>query len=228
MHKWPKVVWRVTVLVLVNLIAAGILLNLSGNVPALSKLGSRSDEVTQIQTKLKERGLYAGNIDGIFGTQTQAAVIQFQKQKGLTPDGIAGPATLQALGIGSSQGGGSVTGFSDADLDLLARVVSAESRGEPYEGQVAVAAVILNRIEHPSFPNTLSGVIYQPGAFSCLTDGGINAPVADSAYRASRDAINGWDPSGGAIYYYNPKKSTSQWIFSRPIITVIGEHRFCS
>ncbi len=228
MRKWPKVVWRVTVLVLVNLIAAGILLNLSGNVPALSKLGSRSDEVTQIQTKLKERGLYAGNIDGIFGTQTQAAVIQFQKQKGLTPDGIAGPATLQALGIGSSQGGGSVTGFSDADLDLLARVVSAESRGEPYEGQVAVAAVILNRIEHPSFPNTLSGVIYQPGAFSCLTDGGINAPVADSAYRASRDAINGWDPSGGAIYYYNPKKSTSQWIFSRPIITVIGEHRFCS
>ena len=228
MHKWPKVVWRVTVLVLVNLIAAGILLNLSGNVPALSKLGSRSDEVTQIQTKLKERGLYAGNIDGIFGTQTQAAVIQFQKQKGLTPDGIAGPATLRALGIGSSQGGGSVTGFSDADLDLLARVVSAESRGEPYEGQVAVAAVILNRIEHPSFPNTLSGVIYQPGAFSCLTDGGINAPVADSAYRASRDAINGWDPSGGAIYYYNPKKSTSQWIFSRPIITVIGEHRFCS
>lgn len=216
MRKWPKVVWRVTVLVLVNLIAAGILLNLSGNVPALSKLGSRSDEVTQIQTKLKERGLYAGNIDGIFGTQTQAAVIQFQKQKGLTPDGIAGPATLQALGIGSSQGGGSVTGFSDADLDLLARVVSAESRGEPYEGQVAVAAVILNRIEHPSFPNTLSGVIYQPGAFSCLTDGGINAPVADSAYRASRDAINGWDPSGGAIYYYNPKKSTSQWIFSRP------------
>lgn len=228
MHKWPKVVWRVTVLVLVNLIAAGILLNLSGNVPALSKLGSRSDEVTQIQTKLKERGLYAGNIDGIFGTQTQAAVIQFQKQKGLTPDGIAGPATLRALGIGSSQGSGSVTGFSDADLDLLARVVSAESRGEPYEGQVAVAAVILNRIEHPSFPNTLSGVIYQPGAFSCLTDGGINAPVADSAYRASRDAINGWDPSGGAIYYYNPKKSTSQWIFSRPIITVIGEHRFCS
>ena len=228
MRKWPKVVWRVTVLVLVNLIAAGILLNLSGNVPALSKLGSRSDEVTQIQTKLKERGLYAGNIDGIFGTQTQAAVIQFQKQKGLTPDGIAGQATLRALGIGSSQGGGSVTGFSDADLDLLARVVSAESRGEPYEGQVAVAAVILNRIEHPSFPNTLSGVIYQPGAFSCLTDGGINAPVADSAYRASRDAINGWDPSGGAIYYYNPKKSTSQWIFSRPIITVIGEHRFCS
>ena len=223
MRKWPKVVWRVTVLVLVNLIAAGILLNLSGNVPALSKLGSRSDEVTQIRTKLKERGLYAGNIDGIFGTQTQAAVIQFQKQKGLTPDGIAGPATLQALGIGSSQGGGSVTGFSDADLDLLARVVSAESRGEPYEGQVAVAAVILNRIEHPSFPNTLSGVIYQPGAFSCLTDGGINAPVADSAYRASRDAINGWDPSGGAIYYYNPKKSTSQWIFSRPIITVIGD-----
>jgi N-acetylmuramoyl-L-alanine amidase len=111
---------------------------------------------------------------------------------------------------------------------LLARVISAEARGEPYIGQVAVGAVILNRISHPSFPHTLAGVIYQPGAFSCLTDGGINAAVADSAFRAARDAINGMDPCGGAIYYYNPAKSTNKWIFSRPVITIIGDHRFCS
>jgi N-acetylmuramoyl-L-alanine amidase len=129
------------------------------------------------------------------------------------------------MGISSGAGQG---GFSSSDVDLLAKIISAESRGEPYQGQVAVGAVILNRIEHPSFPNTLAGVIYQPGAFSCLYDGGVNAPVADSAYRAARDAINGNDPSGGAVYYYNPAKSTNKWIFSRPVITVIGNHRFCS
>ncbi len=129
------------------------------------------------------------------------------------------------MGISSGAGQG---GFSSSDVDLLAKIISAESRGEPYQGQVAVGAVILNRIEHPSFPNTLAGVIYQPGAFSCLYDGGVNAPVADSAYRAARDAINGNDPSGGAVYYYNPAKSTNKWIFSRPVITVIGSHRFCS
>ena len=164
-------------------------------------------------------------MDGIFGENTRKAVIAFQRDYGLTQDGIAGPNTLKALGITSSSGLGS---FSSADIDLLAKVISAESRGEPYAGQVAVGAVILNRMEHPSFPNTLSGVIYQPGAFSCLYDGGINAPVAESAYRAARDAINGQDPSGGAIYYYNPAKSTNEWIFSRPVITVIGQHRFCS
>lgn len=228
MRKIGVTIWRVTVIILVNLVAAGLLLNLTGHVPALSKVGSQGPEVTKIQTKLQEQGLYSGKIDGIYGSGTQQAVIKFQKQQGLTPDGIAGPATLQALGITGQSTGGSVGDFSSDDVALLARVVSAEARGEPYTGQVAVAAVILNRIEHPSFPNTLAGVIYQPGAFSCLTDGGINAPVADSAYKAVRDAINGWDPSGGAIYYYNPVKSTNKWIFSRPIITTIGEHRFCS
>ena len=126
----------------------------------------------------------------------------------------------------SSGGGGSSSQQNSAAL--LARVISAEARGEPYSGQVAVGAVILNRVEHPSFPNTLAGVIYQPGAFSCLYDGGVNAAGADSAYRAARDAINGNDPSGGAVYYYNPAKSTNKWIFSRPVITVIGNHRFCS
>jgi N-acetylmuramoyl-L-alanine amidase len=174
-------------------------------------------------------GYYKGSVDGIYGTATKNAVIAFQKKNGLTPDGIAGPATLAKIGISSSGGNtGGAGGFSQNDVNLLARVISAEARGEPYVGQVAVGAVILNRIDHPSFPNTLAGVIYQPGAFSCITDGGINAPVEDSAYRAARDAMNGWDPSGGAIYYYNPKKSTSQWIFTRPVITVIGDHRFCA
>ncbi len=192
-------------------------------VQTLSKAGSRGDEVRQIQKKLKELGYDPGQVDGIYGENTKKAVIAFQKAKGLNPDGIAGSQTLKALGISQDQGQ-----FSSGDIDLLARIISAESRGEPYIGQVAVGAVILNRMEHPSFPNTLAGVIYQPGAFSCLDDGGVNAPVADSAYDAARDAINGWDPSGGAIYYYNPEKSTNQWIFSRPVITVIGQHRFCS
>ena len=129
------------------------------------------------------------------------------------------------MGIASSGVSG---GYSTADMDLLARIISAEARGEPYSGQVAVGAVILNRIEHPSFPNTLSGVIYQPGAFSCLTDGQVNEPVSDSAKRAASDAINGWDPSSGAIYYYNPAKTTNKFMWSRPVITVIGSHKFCS
>ena len=107
-------------------------------------------------------------------------------------------------------------------------MISAEARGEPYTGQVAVGAVIINRVEHPSFPNTISGVLFQPGAFSALYDGQYDEPIADSAYQAARDAINGVDPSGGAIYYYNPKTATNQWIRSRPVITTIGRHVFCS
>ncbi len=135
---------------------------------------------------------------------------------------------MEALGLtgGGGSGGGSYGGFSESDVQLLAKIISAESRGEPYQGQVAVGAVIMNRIAHPSFPNTLSGVIYQEGAFSCLYDGGVNAPVADSAYQAAREAINGSDPSGGAIYYYNPAKTTNKWIWSRQVIAVIGAHNF--
>ena len=225
-----KYIWRILVIVLVNILVISIITNLAGSVQTLSKVGSQGSEVKQIQTKLKNLGYYKGSIDSVFGSQTKNAVIKFQRAKGLTPDGVAGTKTLKALGIGGSSGNavGGQGSFSSKDVTLLARVTSAESRGEPYTGQVAVAAVILNRISHPSFPNTLAGVVYQPGAFSCLTDGGINADISDSAYRAARDAINGWDPSGGAIYYYNPAKSTSKWIFSRPVITVIGDHRFCS
>lgn len=219
--------WGILVIILINILAISIIRNLGDSAEALSKYGSQGTEVRQIQTRLKNWGYYNGSVDGIYGTATKNAVIYFQRKNGLTADGIAGPATLGALGLpaGSSGGAG---GYSSSDVNLLARVISAEARGEPYTGQVAVGGVILNRIEHPSFPNTLAGVIYQPGAFSCITDGGIDAPVSDSAYRAARDAINGWDPSGGAIYYYNPAKATSSWIWSRPVITVIGSHRFCS
>ena len=123
---------------------------------------------------------------------------------------------------------GEGTPAQDTSVDLLARVISAEARGEPYSGQVAVGAVILNRVEHPSFPNTIAGVVYQKGAFTCMVDGQIDQPVAASAYRAARDALNGSDPSGGAIYYFNPDTATSSWIWSRPLITVIGSHRFCA
>lgn len=191
------------------------------SVAALSRMGSVGNEVTSIQNALKSRGYYTGAVDGIFGSKTLAAVKNFQKAQGLTVDGIAGPQTLKALGV--SSGGG----YSSNDYNLLARIISAESRGEPYLGQVAVGAVILNRVEHPSFPDTISGVIYQNGAFSCLNDGQFYQPVSSSAYTAARDALNGLDPSGGAIYYYNPKTATSRWIRSRPVITTIGNHVFC-
>jgi N-acetylmuramoyl-L-alanine amidase len=228
-----KNIWRVAVILLLNLLVIALAVqpgrqaeqNTGAVVETLSKYGSQGDEVRKIQEKLKQLGLYTGNVDGIYGTGTKNAVIAFQKQKGLDADGIAGPKTLAALGVTSGGGSGQ---YSSSDVNLLARMISAEARGEPYTGQVAVGAVILNRVEHPSFPDTLAGVLYQPGAFTALTDGQFNEPVADSAKRAAQDAINGWDPSGGAIYYYNPSTATSKWIFSRPVITTIGSHRFCS
>ncbi len=207
--------------IIISLILIICIFSLS--VSALSKFGSRSPEVMEIQTRLKKWGYYKGEVDGIFGSATKKAVISFQKKNGLVADGIAGTKTLAAMGISSS-----TAGNSSSDYDLLARLISAEARGEPYMGQVAVGAVVLNRIEHPSFPDTMSGVIYQNGAFTCLNDGQFYEPVSESAYRAATDAINGLDPSGGAIYYYNPKIATSKWIFSRPVITTIGDHRFCS
>lgn len=188
--------------------------------------GSTGEQVRIIQSKLKNWGYYDGTVDGIFGSRTAEAVKYFQRKNGLTADGIVGPATLRALGM--STGGGSGSSSQSASLDLLARVISAEARGEPYSGQVAVGAVILNRVEHPSFPNTIAGVVYQPGAFTCMVDGQFNEPVAESAVRAAQEALNGADPSGGAIYYFNPSTATSAWIWSRPLIKVIGNHRFCS
>ncbi len=184
--------------------------------------GSSGQKVTEIQTRLKEWGYYSGKVDGVFGSGTETAVKKFQRKNGLTADGKVGPATLAALGVSDRSGAAS------GDLQLLARLISAEARGEPYMGQVAVGAVVLNRVDHPSFPNTISGVIYQAGAFSCLQDGQFEQPVADSAYRAAREAMAGADPTGGAIYYFNPVTATSKWIWSRPHILTIGKHRFCA
>ena len=214
-----KKLFKISVLVL--LISALTVLPSS----ALSKIGSQGDEVSAIQQILKTKGYYNGSIDGIYGTQTKDAVTRFQKDNGLTPDGIAGEKTLYALGLA---GNNSFGDFSSSDYLLLARIISAEARGESYMGQVAVGAVIMNRVEHPSFPDTVSSVIYQKGAFSCLDDGQFYEEVSDSAYKAARDVLNGLDPTGGAIYYYNPKKATNKWIQSRPVITKIGNHLFCS
>ena len=195
---------------------------------AVYRQGSSGETVRTIQTKLKRWGYYDGTVDGIYGGGTASAVKFFQRKNGLTADGVAGPATLRALGIFEETSSGSTSGSQSASVDLLARVISAEARGEPYNGQVAVGAVILNRVNHPAFPNTIAGVVYQQGAFTCMVDGQIDQPVAASAYRAAREALNGSDPSGGAIYYFNPNTATSAWIWSRPLIKVIGNHRFCS
>ena len=194
----------------------------------LYKKGSGGAVVTEIQTRLKNWGYYFGAVDGVYGSQTEKAVRWFQEKNGLTADGQVGDQTLAALGIPTGQSTSESTDSGSGSLDLLARLISAEARGEPYEGQVAVGAVVLNRIRHPSFPNSVAEVIYQPGAFSCLDDGQFDEPVAESAYRAARDAVNGWDPSYGAIYYFNPSTATSKWIWSRPLIVNIGKHRFCA
>lgn len=201
-----------------------LLISLSQQAEAVAyKQGSSGSVVTKIQQTLKSAGFYTYTVDGIYGSRTTAAVKKYQKAKGLTVDGVCGAQTLAAMGIR----------VPDASADrntraLLARLISAEARGEPYVGQVAVGAVVLNRVKHPSFPNTIPGVIYQSGAFSCITDGQFDQPVADSAYRAADDALNGWDPTGGAIYYFNPSTATSAWIWSRPLILTIGKHRFCA
>ena len=196
------------------------------SVYATSKYGSTGNEVKRIQQKLAELGYYNGSVDGIFGSRTQSAVKAFQRNVGLTADGIAGPATLLYLGLGGS-GGGNNTGYTDADVQLLGKVISAEARGESYEGQVAVGAVILNRVAHSSFPDSISGVVYQAGAFSCVNDSNWYQPVSETSRKAATDALNGWDPTGGAIYYYNPNKTNDSFMHSRPVVKVIGSHRFC-
>lgn len=217
-------------ILLVILIITFLVYNIFRNneIFALSKYGSRGDEVRKIQTKLKRWGYYSGNIDGIFGSQTLSAVKYFQRKNGLTVDGIAGPKTLAAMGIFTSSSGSSSSSSSSSNLNLLARVVYAEARGEPYAGQVAVAAVVLNRVKSSSFPNTISGVVYQSGAFTAVSDGQINLTPNQTAYNAAQDALNGWDPCYGAIYYFNPNTATNAWIWSRPHIITIGKHRFCS
>lgn len=190
--------------------------------------GSKGDTVYQIQKKLKNWGYYDNGVDGVYGYKTFMAIKKFQQKNGLDADGIAGTKTLQSLGINVAQDT-STKQYSgnNQDVNLLARLINGEARGEPYEGQVAVGAVVLNRTRDPRFPNTIAGVIYQQGAFTAISDGQINAPLEQSPLNAARDALNGWDPSGGAVYYFNPVTATSSWIWSRPLIKVIGKHRFC-
>ncbi|HZK38346.1 MAG TPA: spore cortex-lytic enzyme [Clostridia bacterium] len=192
--------------------------------------GSSGEEVRLAQSRLKQWGYLDGSVDGIFGRSTYNAVIKFQKLNGLTADGVIGPQTRNALGMPSksTQPTTSVSrGVSRSDdIDLLARAIHAETKGEPYLGQVAVGAVMLNRVKNPSFPNTLAGVIYQPCAFEPVKSGAINVAPSDSAYNAARDALNGWDPTGGAIYFWNPSTATSSWIWTRKITLTIGRHVF--
>lgn len=226
-EKSKKIAFTLLVISIIVFIIYNIFVN--GNaVLALSKYGSRGAEVTQIQTKLKRWGYYKGNIDGIYGSQTVAAVKWFQRKNGLVVDGIAGKNTLAAMGIYSSSSSSSSSSNSNSsNLNLLSRLVYGEARGEPYSGQVAVAAVVLNRVKSSSFPNTVSGVIYQSGAFDVVSDGQINLTPDSTAKKAAQDAINGWDPSYGAIYYFNPSTATNKWIWSRPMTVTIGKHRFC-
>ena len=214
-----------TILIIVLII---FVINLLKNkdVEALSRYGSRGDEVKQIQTKLKNWGYYNGSVDGIYGSKTVEAVKYFQRKNGLTADGIAGTKTLSAMGIRNS-GSSGATASNDSNLNLLSRLIYGEARGEPYVGQVAVGAVVLNRVKSSSFPNTIAGVIYQNGAFDVVSDGQINLVQNSTAKKAAQDALNGWDPSYGAIYYFNPNTATSKWIWSRPMTVTIGKHRFC-
>lgn len=182
-----------------------------------------TSQIRTVQTKLKRWGYYTGTVDGIFGNLTRKAVRYFQSKNGLVVDGIVGKKTAAAMGITLTTDDSSV---SSNDLYLLAKCVYAEARGESYVGQVAVAAVILNRVKSASFPNTISGVIYQPWAFTAVNDGQINLEPNQTAYNAARDALNGWDPTYGALYYYNAKTATNKWIYSKTTTVTIGNHVF--
>lgn len=213
---------KITSIIVILFLCFCIISDFTKTENTLSKFGSSGNEVVKIQTKLKQWGYYNGDVDGIYGSRTKAAVEKFQRNNGLSVDGIAGTNTLRAMGITTSNS----NYVSDNDAKLLARIINAEARGESYVGQVSVGAVVLNRVAHPSFPNTIAGVIFQDGAFTAVVDGQWDAEMYNTPYKAAQDALNGWDPTGGAIYYYNPAKTTNNWIYSRPVITTIGKHVF--
>lgn len=188
-------------------------------------MGSRGERVALIQQRLKEWGYYSGAVDGVFGRGTYTAVVRFQRQNGLSPDGKVGKRTAAAMGIPLT-GAVSASLYRESELSLLARLVNGEARGEPYIGQVAVAAVVLNRVRSDEFPDTISAVIFQPGAFDAVWDGQFDMEPTASCIRAARDAMNGWDPTGGCTYYYNPSTATNEWIWSRSVQLTIGRHAF--
>lgn len=228
---------KIAALVLAVIVALTLIIVLSTTVfanAATVKVGSRGTVVKTIQTKLKRWGYYTGSVDGVFGAKTKSAVQLFQRKNGLTADGIVGNATAKAMGVtlsgsttSSSNNNTTASGVNNSDLYLLSCCIYGEARGESYTGKVAVAAVILNRVKSSSFPNSISGVIYQSGAFTCVSDGQINLGTNDECTRAAQDALNGWDPTGGALYYFNPATATSKWIWSRPQLITIGKHIFC-
>ncbi len=221
-----KIIGFISIMLLVILFIT-ILAVQNNEVLALSKYGSRGSEVRTIQDKLKRWGYYTGSVDGIYGSLTVSAVKKFQQKNGLAVDGIAGTKTLTAMGITSGSSSSGSSSNNSSNLNLLARVIYGEARGEPYTGQVAVGAVILNRVKSSKFPNTISGVVYQSGAFDAVADGQVNLNPDSTAKKAAQDALNGWDPSYGAIYYFNPSTATNKWIWSRPLTVTIGKHRFC-
>ena len=234
MNKRIKIV--ITAIIAFTLLAGAVGFGIHASAPAevvtaaVVRQGSRGETVKTIQQKLKRWGYYKGSVDGIYGSGTRAAVIAFQKKNGLTPDGIVGNKTLAALGISTSSSSSSTSsgsgGYSSSDVNLLARLIYGEARGESYTGQVAVGAVVMNRVKSASFPNTISGVIYQPYAFTAVADGQVNLAPDATAIKAAKAAMSGWDPTGGAIYYYNPATATSKWIYSRKTTLTIGNHVF--
>ena len=224
---------RRTLAIVLALVFLTTLLPVSASAATVLEVGSRGDDVTKVQKKLIQYGYMTGTADGRYGEKTRDAVMWFQRKNGLTVDGKVGPSTAAALGVTLSGGSSAATASSSAtivsaDHRLLAKLVYAEARGEPYKGQVAVAAVVLNRVKSASFPNTISGVIYQRNAFTCVYNGSINNTPDNSCIRAALDALNGWDPTGGCLYYYNAKTATDNWIRTRTIKTVIGRHSFCT
>ncbi len=187
--------------------------------PQTVYFGKENGDVWDLQYRLQQQGYYKGKIDGKFGLKTEQAVIKYQKHKGLRIDGIAGPETWTSLKRNS---------YSQEDVEWLARAVYSEARGEPYEGQVAVAAVVLNRVKSKDFPNTIKDVIFQKNAFTAVQDKQIWLTPNDTAYRAALDAIRGNDPSQGSLYYFNPSTATSKWIWTRKQNFKIGNHIFAS
>ena len=225
-YQQKKLISLVSLFVLVlTLVAVCFFVQPAEAEAAALKRGSTGSLVRQVQTKLKNWGYYSGSVDGIYGSQTVSAVKFFQRRNGLTQDGIVGTRTAAAMGIRLTSSGAG--GYSSSDEYLLARCIYGEARGEPYTGQVAVGAVVLNRVKSSSFPNTIAGVIYQRGAFTAVDDGQINLTPNETALKAARDALAGWDPTNGCLYYFNPNTATSAWIWSREIRLTIGRHHFC-
>lgn len=221
MEKKTKIKFIITICLILLLLTSTILYytSYSNEIASQNLSVATESETRTIQQRLKDLGYYKGSVDGIYGSGTREAVRKFQSDYGLSQTGEVNSTTADYLGV-------NLGGQSSNDLYLIAKCIYAEARGEPYVGKVAVGAVILNRVKDPNFPNTIYGVVYQPWAFTAVYDGQITLEPDSEAYKAAQDAMNGWDPTYGCIYYYNPATATSEWIFSRKVVTQIGKHVF--